>query len=62
MPVDTYLKGKNLTRYEELELEGITVHVANALRQWASAVMVDAERFLFWRRFVVETAHRHQPT
>jgi hypothetical protein len=62
VPVDTYLKGKNLSRYQTLEHDGLTVHVAPALRQWASAVLVDAERFLFWRRFTVLTQHRHQPT
>ena len=63
MPVDTYLKGKNLTRYETVEHADLTVHVAPALQQWASAVRVDAERFLlFWRRFRVLTQHRHQPT
>ena len=62
MPVDTYLKRKNLSRYETLERADLTIHVAPALRQWASAVLVDAERFLLWRRFRVLTQHRHQPT
>ncbi len=62
MPVDTYLKGKNLSRYQTVEQDDLTIHVAPSLRQWATAVVVDAERFLFWRRFVVETQHRHQPT
>ena len=62
MPVDTYLKGKNLSRYHTVEHGDLTIHVAPALRQWASAVLVDAERFLFWRRFRVLTPHRHQPT
>ena len=63
MPVDTYLKGKNLTRYQTVRQADLTVHVAPALQQWASAVRVDAERFLlFWRRFTVLTEHRHQPT
>lgn len=63
MPVDTYLKGKNLSRYETVAHGDLTVHVAPALLQWASAVLVDAERFLFfWRRFTVLAEHRHQPT
>ena len=62
MPVATYLKHKNLSLYMTVEFEGLTIHVAPALRQWASAVLVDAERFLFWRRFTVLTQHRHQPT
>ena len=63
MPVDTYLKGKNLSRYQTVRHADLTVHVAPALQQWASGVRVDAERFLlFWRRFTVLTEHRHQPT
>jgi hypothetical protein len=62
VPVDTYLKRKNLTKYRTVEHAGVTIHVAHALTQWATAVRVDAERFLFWRKFVVDTAHRHQPT
>ncbi len=63
MPVDTYLKGKNLTRYESVRHHDLTVHIAPPLLQWASAVRVDAERFLFfWRRFTVAADHRHQPT
>lgn len=63
MPVDTYLKGKNLSRYETVRHHDLTVHVAPALLQWASAVRLDAERFLFfWRRFTVSADHRHQPT
>lgn len=62
MPVDTYLKRKNLSRYQTLEQNGVTIHVAQSLAQWAMAVRVDAERFLFWRKFIVDTQHRHQPT
>ena len=62
MPVDTYLKRKNLSLYQTVEHEDLTIHVAPSLRQWASAVLVDAERFLFWKRFTVLTQHRHQPT
>ena len=63
MPVDTYLKGKNLSRYLTARHGDLTVHVAPALQEWASAVRVDAERFLlFWRRFTVAADHRHQPT
>ena len=62
MPVDTYLKRKNLSRYQTVQHEDLTIHVAPSLQQWASAVVVDAERFLFWKRFTVLTQHRHQPT
>ena len=62
MPVDTYLKGKNLAQYLTVEQEGLRVHIAPALAVWAERVTVDASRFLLWRRFEVEVAHRHQPT
>ena len=62
VPVDTYVKRKNLSKYQTVEHEGVTIHVAQSLLQWAMAVRIDAERFLFWRKFVVDTQHRHQPT
>ena len=62
MPVDTYLKRKNLSQYLTVEHAGLLVHVAPALAVWAERVTVDASRFLFWRKFEVEVAHRHQPT
>ncbi len=63
MPVDTYLKRKNLSSYQTIELDDVRVHVATALGRWAESVVVDAERFLFfWKRFDVQVAHRHQPT
>jgi hypothetical protein len=63
VPVDTYLKRKNLSRYETLELQDVRVHVATTLSRWAESVVVDAERvLLFWKRFDVQVAHRHQPT
>jgi hypothetical protein len=63
VPVDTYLRRKNLSRYQTVELGDVRVHVATALTQWAESAVVDAERFLFfWKRFDVQVAHRHQPT
>jgi len=62
VPVDTYLKGKNLSRYVHREIEGVRVLVAPALQAWAERVNVDASKFLLWRKFEVEVAHRHQPT
>lgn len=63
MSVDTYLKGKNLTRYAHLDHDGLEVHIAPSLRVWADRVWVDAERaFLFWKRFLIDVEHRHQPT
>lgn len=63
MSVDTYLKRKNLSRYETVALGDLRVHVATALGRWAEMVAVDAERvLLFWRRFDVQVVHRHLPT
>jgi hypothetical protein len=62
VPVDTYLKGKNLSRYRTVEQHGLRIHVAPALSTWAENVEIDATRFLFWKKFEVAVAHRHQPT
>ena len=63
MPVDTYLKRKDLSRYETVAIGDLQIHVAPALGRWAERVVVDAERvLLFWRRFDVQVAHRHLPT
>lgn len=63
MPVDTYLKRKDLSRYETVALGDVQIHVAPALGQWAERVVVDAGRvLLLWRRFDVEVVHRHRPT
>jgi hypothetical protein len=60
--VDTYLKRKNLSRYQPLQLDDIEVLVTPQLRQWASRVEIEVHRFLLWKRFDVFADHRHQPT
>lgn len=62
MSVDTYLKGKNLAKYQAAEVEGIELLVTPVLSQWASRVEVEVSRFLFWKRFDVLADHRHRPT
>ena len=62
MSVDTYLKRKNLSKYQAQELDGIEVLVTPVLSQWASRVEIDIDRFLFWKRFDVFADHRHRPT
>ena len=62
MSVDTYLKRKNLTKYQTQELDGIEVLITPVLSQWASRVQVDIDRFLFWKRFDVIADHAHRPT
>lgn len=62
MSVDTYLKRKNLAKYQTQELDGIQVLVTPVLSQWASRVEIDMNRFLFWKRFDVIADHAHRPT
>lgn len=62
MSVDTYLKGKNLSAYQTVEHEGVVVHVAPALLQWASAAIVGTKRSMLRERFAVGVDHKHQPT
>jgi hypothetical protein len=60
--VDTYLRGKNLSRYRPQTIEGVEILVTPVLTQWASRVEIDASRFLFWKRFDVFADHAHRPT
>lgn len=62
MSVDTYLKGKNLSAYQTVERDGVVVHVAPALLQWASSTVVGTKRGLVRERFAVGVDHKHQPT
>lgn len=65
MSVDTYLKGKNLSRYRVAQHEGIKILIAPPLLQWAQAVQVSAKQFLIWRSFEIEAVakpHQHGAT
>ncbi|MDA0351938.1 MAG: hypothetical protein O3A10_06975 [Chloroflexi bacterium] len=62
MSVDTYLNGKNLTKYQTVQVDGVELLVTPVLRQWASRVEVEVDRFLFWKRFDVIADHAHRPT
>ena len=62
MSVDTYLKGKNLSAYHKVEQDGVEIHVAPALLQWASSAVVDTRRGFLKDRFAVGVDHKHQPT
>lgn len=59
MSVDTYLKGKNLSRYRRLAYEEVHILVAPSLLGWAKWVTLDAKQVLFWKSFQVEAEHRH---
>ena len=62
MSVDTYLKGKNLSRYSAVQHDDVKVLVAPTLIRWAKSVRLDVKQFLFWRSFEIEVEHRHGPT
>ena len=62
MSVDTYLKGKNTSRYSATDHEGVKILVAPQLLQWAQAVQVGTKQFLIWRSFDIEAVakpHKH---
>jgi hypothetical protein len=60
--VDTYLKKKNLSRYNRVQHGDIEILVTPVLAQWATRVEIEANRFLLWKRFEVWADHRHRPT
>ena len=62
MSVDTYLKGKNLSRYSVVRQDDVKVLVAFSLMQWAKRVELDVKQFLLWKSFDIEVEHKHGPT
>ena len=62
MSVDTYLKGKSLSRYSAVQHDDVEVLVAPTLIRWAKSVRLDVKQFLFWRSFEIEVEHQHGPT
>lgn len=62
MSVDTYLKGKNLEKYQRVEFADLEVLIAPTLPRWAARVHLDVKRFLFWKSFEVFAEHKHGPT
>lgn len=62
MSVDTYLKRKNLSSYQPLELEGLKLLMAPSLIKWAEAVHLDVKQFLLWKSFnvaAIPNEHQH---
>jgi hypothetical protein len=57
--VDTYLKGKNTSRYTSFAQDGVKILVPPRLIQWARWVRIDAKQFLLWRSFDIEAEHQH---
>ncbi len=62
MSVDTYLKGKDLTPYQAVTVEGVELHVSPTLATWASQATIVVKSGLLGRRLEVLADHKHQPT
>lgn len=62
MSVDTYLKGKNTSKYQRYIEGGVNVLVAPTLVRWAQWVDLDVKTFLFWKSWAIGVEHRHAPT
>jgi hypothetical protein len=60
--VDTYLKGKNTSKYHRYREGGVDVLVAPSLVRWAQWVDLDVRTFLLWKSWEIEVEHRHGPT
>jgi len=60
--VDTYFKGKNLSKYQRVEFRDLEILIAPTLPRWAEAVFLDVRRFLIWKSFDVLAEHNHGPT
>lgn len=60
MPVDTYLKRKNVTSGYQVVNEGdVQLLVAFGLTKWAGAIHIDVSKFLFWKRFTIDAEPKH---
>ncbi len=64
MSVDTYLKGKNTSRYQVVRQDGVEILVAFGLPRFAKSVHLGMKSFLFWKSFAVniDPKHVHGPT
>jgi hypothetical protein len=64
--VDTYLKRKNISRYQAFNQDGLKVLVAFPLMQWGKAIDLNLRRLLIWKSFDVvvtpKRVHAHGPT
>jgi hypothetical protein len=61
--VDTYLKRKNLSRYQTATTGGVDILLSQRLGSWAQTISISAKRFLLWTSFAVEVIpiHSHAP-
>ena len=64
MSVDTYLKGKNTSKYQRVRQNELEILIPPGLSRFAKRIELDAKKFLFWRGFDVwvEAKHAHGPT
>ena len=56
MSVDTYLKRKDLSRYQAAEFAGVRILLSAKLAGWARDLSIHARRFLLWESLAVEVA------
>ena len=65
MSVDTYLKGKNTSRYSTVWQDELKLLIAPTLLAQAKALKLDVSDFIFWRSLRVEAEplhdHFHSP-
>jgi hypothetical protein len=61
--VDTYLKRKNLSRYQTTRTDSVVILLSQKLGTWAQSISISAKHFLFWTSFDVEVIpiHAHAP-
>lgn len=61
MSVDTYLKGKNISRYAVVDEEDVRILLSPKLVEWAQSIHVDVRQRLIRRALSVDVEHRHGP-
>ena len=65
MSVDTYLKGKNLTKYRTILHQGMKLFIAPVLHSQTQNLKLDVSEFLIWRSIRAEVEpigdHFHSP-
>ena len=61
--MDTYLKRKDLSRYQTATTGGVDILLSQKLGSWAQTISISARRFLLWTSFAVEVIpiHSHAP-
>jgi len=60
--VDTYLKGKDLSPYQLLNVDDVELHVSPSLSTWSDRATVAVRPGIFGKKLEVLADHKHQPT